>query len=159
MIKHIFTDGATSNNGYSNAIAGIGVYFGEDDERNVSEKLLDPIQTNNRAELTAIFKALSLLVETEDLSKTSFVLYTDSIYCIKSLTVWIEKWKLNDWKTSKKQFVKNKDLLEKISALMLQFTDLRFNHVKAHTGKKDDISLGNFYADKLATNSIINSSV
>ena len=34
----VFTDGACRNNGKQNAIAGIGVYFGENDIRNVSRK-------------------------------------------------------------------------------------------------------------------------
>ena len=56
----VYTDGACSNNGRSNARAGFGVYFGKDDPRNVSEAYKEP-QTNNVAELLAIIKALSIL--------------------------------------------------------------------------------------------------
>ena len=35
----VYTDGACSNNGSSSATAGIGVYFGIDDKRNVSRKV------------------------------------------------------------------------------------------------------------------------
>ena len=39
-----------------------GVYFGPDDPRNISERLEGSLQTNNRAELTAILKALDVSV-------------------------------------------------------------------------------------------------
>ena len=45
----VFTDGACSNNGRKNAKAGIGVYFGENDERNISKRITGK-QTNNTAE-------------------------------------------------------------------------------------------------------------
>ena len=56
----VFTDGACSKNGYSNACAGLGVYFGENDKRNFSEKI-EGKQTNNVAELSAIYKALIIV--------------------------------------------------------------------------------------------------
>ena len=42
----VYTDGACSNNGKSNSLAGIGIFFGIDDYRNVSEKIKGK-QTNN----------------------------------------------------------------------------------------------------------------
>lgn len=47
----IYTDGACRKNGKLGSQGGIGVYFGENDIRNISEKLPGPIQTNQRAEL------------------------------------------------------------------------------------------------------------
>ena len=47
----IYTDGSCKNNGKIGSTAGIGVFFGENDERNLSEKLPGPVQTNQRAEL------------------------------------------------------------------------------------------------------------
>ena len=43
-----------------NSKAGIGIYFGENDSRNVSEQL-NGNQTNNTAELFAILKTYSLI--------------------------------------------------------------------------------------------------
>ena len=59
---HVYTDGACSNNGKPDAKAGFGVYFGENDNRNLSETFTGP-QTNNRAELLAIIRALTILRE------------------------------------------------------------------------------------------------
>src|SRR5690606_27411388 len=47
----IYTDGACKKNGRIGSQGGIGVYFGDNDIRNISEKLPGPIQTNQRAEL------------------------------------------------------------------------------------------------------------
>ncbi len=52
---YIYTDGACKNNGKKNAIAGIGVYI--KDICDISERIKGK-QTNQRAELYAILKAL-----------------------------------------------------------------------------------------------------
>lgn len=48
----VYTDGACEGNGQSGSEAGVGVYFGNNDPRNVSEPLAGDRQTNQRAELT-----------------------------------------------------------------------------------------------------------
>ena len=59
MIK-VFTDGSCSNNGFTNAKAGIGIYFGDNDPRNISKRI-EGKQTNNTAEVKAILKAAEIL--------------------------------------------------------------------------------------------------
>lgn len=54
----IYTDGCCFRNGQPNAKAGVGVYFGPNDKRNISEPLSGSIQTNQRAEITAVIRAL-----------------------------------------------------------------------------------------------------
>ena len=56
----VYTDGACSNNGKPDARAGYGIWFGKNDPRNCSESF-NGLQTNNRAELLAIVKALTIL--------------------------------------------------------------------------------------------------
>lgn len=57
----VFTDGSCLSNGKgAAAVAGIGVFFGHNDERNISEAL-EGIQTNQRAELMAAIRALEVL--------------------------------------------------------------------------------------------------
>ena len=41
-----------------------------------------------------------------------FEIYTDSKYVKLGITEWIHKWKKNNWQTSKKEPVKNKDLMD-----------------------------------------------
>ena len=43
--------------------------------------------------------------------------YTDSNYLKEGITVWINKWEKNNWKTSDKQNVKNADLWKKLKQL------------------------------------------
>ena len=57
----VYTDGACSNNGKLYAKAGIGIFFGHHDKRNVSERV-DGKQTNNTAELTAIIKTYPIIM-------------------------------------------------------------------------------------------------
>ncbi|KAJ9055303.1 hypothetical protein DSO57_1005128 [Entomophthora muscae] len=57
-VEVIYTDGSSRGNGKLGARAGVGVFFGEGDLRNVSERLIGQPQTNQRAELTAAIRAL-----------------------------------------------------------------------------------------------------
>ncbi len=47
------------SNGYTGAQAGIGVWFGDDHQHNISEPLLGDVQTNNRAELQVSMQCIS----------------------------------------------------------------------------------------------------
>ncbi|KAB8240450.1 hypothetical protein BDV35DRAFT_124093 [Aspergillus flavus] len=78
----IYTDGSSLKNGRALASAGVGVYFGPGDNRNVSEPLKGSRQTNQRAELTAILRALDIAPRHRDVT-----IFTDSQYAIKCVTV------------------------------------------------------------------------
>ena len=58
----VFTDGACSMNGSVNAKAGIGVFFGKDDKRNISKRIIGK-QTNNTAGLSAVIEVFHVLNE------------------------------------------------------------------------------------------------
>jgi ribonuclease HI len=134
----VFTDGSCRGNGTRYANGGIGVYFSENDSRNISEKL-NGKQTNNRAELTAIKRCLEVTIG-------PLKICTDSMYVQKGITSWIKKWELNGWKTSKCRDVENKDLWQSLQEL-IKNRDIEFVYVKAHSGIK-----GNEEADLLANN-------
>ena len=53
-IIQVFTDGSCPNNGKKNAIAGIGIYFGENDPKNKSERIQGK-QTNKCTPSKLIF--------------------------------------------------------------------------------------------------------
>ncbi|KAK0479284.1 hypothetical protein IW261DRAFT_1323241, partial [Armillaria novae-zelandiae] len=53
-VSTAYTDGSAFNNGTATARAGAGVWFGDDDERNLAIRLSDPLQTNNIAEIRAV---------------------------------------------------------------------------------------------------------
>ena len=68
--------------------------------------------TNNQMELTAAIKAIEFL-DTNDVIN----LLTDSNYVKNGITSWIKNWKINNWKNSSKQPVKNKDLWGRLDEL------------------------------------------
>ena len=92
---NIYTDGACSNNGKPDARAGFGIWFGEKDERNTSETFTGP-QTNNRAELLAIIKALTIM--RDEIEKGQKInIYTDSSYSIRCCTTYGERMSKKRW--------------------------------------------------------------
>lgn len=143
----VYTDGASQNNQFkSKAKAGVGVWFGYDDKRNVSERLQGQ-QTNNRAELTAIIRAIETFNNPTKTTKTTnqkvLNIITDSQYCKNGIEKWIQNWKKNGWKTAKRKPVKNQDLWKQLDQLRTQ--NIVFSWVKAHSGIE-----GNEQADQLA---------
>jgi ribonuclease HI len=83
--------------------------------------------TNNQMELTAAIKAIEFL-DTNDVIN----LLTDSNYVKNGITSWIKNWKINNWKNSSKQRVKNKDLWERLDELN-SIKSVNWQWVKAHS--------------------------
>ena len=86
--------------------------------------------TNNRMELLAPINALKDMD-----SKSQIEIYTDSQYVKLGITEWINKWINNNWQTSKKEDVKNKDLWIKLYDLNKSL-NVKWNWVKAHAGNQ-----------------------
>ena len=107
----IYTDGACVGNPGPGGWAAI--IIGDDYKKEIcgGEKLT----TNNRMELTAAIKALEYCNQKDikQLSLKQIKIYTDSIYLKDGITVWINKWIENNWKTADKKNVKNVDLWKK----------------------------------------------
>lgn len=147
-IVELYTDGACSQNGTWEG--GWGFY-------NANNKFgcmgYEKKTTNNRMELTAVIKALQSLIIVGDAEDSRIIIYTDSSYVANAYNKkWINGWKRNGWKNSKKETVKNKDLWEELDAIVSKpnasYT-VEFVKVKGHSGIK-----GNEMADKLATTAI-----
>lgn len=143
-----FTDGSSLSNGKSNSKSGYSCVF---PYRNVkiSETIYRDNPTNNRAELKGILRSYKEADIIDSTKKKTLIIYTDSKLCINSLDIWISGWKRNNWIKPDKQHVKNVDLLKLIDQEQSQRPH-EYRHVKAHTGKKDWISIQNDIADKLA---------
>ena len=142
---YVYTDGACSKNGTRTASAGIGIYFGENDPRNLSEKLIGK-QTNNLAELTAIAKTHAI-IRSDLLSGKKVAIVTDSEYAIKCVSTYGEKCYKQNWNVD----IPNKELVKTAYELYKDHsTNVRFIHIRAHTQKTDIHSIGNDQADKLA---------
>ena len=150
----VFTDGACEGNGKKNAAASWAFYFPDHKSFSHAEKLniADP-QTNNRAELTAILQAVCCIIEnfTTDVSAT---IYTDSSYSKDCLTKWLSGWVAKGWKTAAGGDVKNRDLIEEISRKLSTLNSYTIVHVMAHTGKTDELSVGNAIVDQMAVDAL-----
>ena len=123
MIK-IYTDGSCLTNPGDGGWAVIISINGEIREISGSEKNT----TNNRMELMATISALKEISSNEDIE-----IYTDSQYVKLGITEWINNWLKNNWQTSKKEDVKNKDLWLELYNLDKSF-NVKWNWVKAHAG-------------------------
>ena len=143
---NVYTDGSCIHNGKPNAKAGIGVYFGENDPRNVSKRVVGK-QSNNTGELTAIITALTILKQ-EIQTGAKIVVHTDSEYSIKCMTTYGRKLE----KQGFLQPVPNVELIKQ--GLSLLRSNVSFHHVFSHTGKQDAHSIGNEHADALASKAI-----
>lgn len=145
-VLSVYTDGAVKDNKNANKkslIGGIGVYS-SDYGYSVSESFSDA--SNNKAELKAILKALTLLEKEE--SKPT-IIWTDSVYSIKCCTTWYQKWEQNDWKTSKGCDVLNQDLIKDVLSKLKNMKHVSLKYVKGHNG-----DYGNEKADQLANNAL-----
>lgn len=153
MDYYVYTDGACSKNGYKNAKAGYGIYFGEKDPRNVSKKIVGK-QTNNVAELTAVIEAYYIIKEDAS-NGIKICIVTDSDYVLKCVGSYGEKCFKNDWNSlnKNKKPIPNIELLKE-AYLSYKDSGIEFMHIEAHTNKQDIHSIGNREADKLAVLSI-----
>ena len=123
MIK-IYTDGSCLENPGKGGWAAIINDNGNIKKINGSEKNT----TNNRMELMAPINALKNMNSKEEIN-----IYTDSQYVKLGITEWINTWIKNDWQTSKKEVVKNKDLWIELYNLNNSL-NVKWNWVKAHAG-------------------------
>ena len=138
----IYTDGACVGNPGPGGWAAIILMENEKKELFGGEKLT----TNNRMELTAAIKALEYCdaQEGKQPSLKQIRIYTDSTYVKEGITVWINNWEKNNWKTADKKNVKNVDLWKKLKELV-KSNQIDWFWIKGHS---DDPM--NDLADKLA---------
>ena len=141
---YVYTDGACSNNGKDNALAGIGIFFGINDNRNISKKI-EGKQTNNTAELSAIIETYHI-IENDILNGKKIAIVSDSEYAIKCVSSYGEKCYRKCWNVD----IPNKDLVKIAYEMYKDKLNIQFIHIKAHTNNTDIHSFGNDNADKLA---------
>ncbi|MCQ2444853.1 MAG: ribonuclease HI [Mailhella sp.] len=89
--------------------------------------------TNNRMEILAVLEALSALKVPCHVD-----LWTDSQYVAKAIKDrWLAGWIRNGWVNSAKKPVKNRDLWERMPAL-LERHEVRFHWLKGHAGHAEN---------------------
>ena len=149
MKVRIFTDGACSENP---GPGGWAVVFNSASKCHTisgNEKLT----TNNRMELRAVIEAFKRIIAKEKKLKMSdftYEIYSDSAYVVNTINNhWIEAWQKNNWQTTKREDVKNRELWEEFSKLRKEARQLGILidliKVKGHSG-----NTFNELVDKLA---------
>ena len=133
----LYCDGACSNNPGPGGWGAILIYKGH-------EKVISGFSeetTNNQMELTAAIMGLKKLKEPCEVD-----LYTDSAYVYNAFSQgWIYSWIKNGWRTSKKEPVKNIELLKELLELS-KYHSITWHKVKGHADNEY-----NNRCDKLAT--------
>lgn len=133
----VYTDGSCTNNGYKNAIAGAGIWYGNEDPRNTAMRVPEHItQSNNSGEALAILIAVKNTNTNDHLEIPS-----DSQISIEGLTKSLQRWEDNGWVG-----VENREILQAAASHMrARVGQTIFTKVKGHSGV-----VGNDEADALA---------
>ena len=120
----IYTDGACSGNPGPGGWGCILMHNGNKKELSGGSK----DTTNNIMEMTAVIEALKLLKH-----PCKVKLYSDSAYVVNAfLQNWTKNWIKNNWKTSDKKDVKNKELWQELIELT-KIHNVTFIKVKGHS--------------------------
>ena len=127
----LYTDGACSGNPGPGGFAGIII---EENGREIVVSGGEKATTNNRMELRSFIDSLEFIQKNYDTNEIRIDLHVDSQYLMKGCNEWLTGWKKKNWKSTSGP-VKNKDLWEKIDALLPQFK-LNWTWVKGHDGDK-----------------------
>ena len=136
----IYTDGACSGNPGVGGYGAVLIYNNKRKEISGAEEQT----TNNKMEIMAVLKAISLVKEPCEIT-----IYSDSAYVVNAfLNGWIDNWQKNGWRNSGKEEVKNKELWQQLLE-KLEPHKVSWVKVKGHA----DNELNN-RCDELATTAI-----
>ncbi len=136
----IYTDGACSGNPGPGGWGTILMY--KDIKKEISGGSNNT--TNNIMEITAVIEGLKMLKY-----ECIVEVYSDSAYVVNAFNQgWIYNWQKNNWKTSGKEPVKNKELWEELYSLTKKH-EVTFIKVKGHADNPY-----NNRCDELARNAI-----
>lgn len=130
---NIYCDGACSGNPGPGGWAY--VIIDNNDVRLCTGRGYDSQTTNNRMEMMAMIEAVKALAQRKDFSSDStVVIHTDSAYVANCyIQRWWEAWVENNWLTSKRESVKNKDLWEQLIPIFKN-KNIKLHKVDGHSG-------------------------
>ena len=154
-IIEFYCDGACSGNPGNGAWSCIGydkenkiiyeAYIGYEDGYDGIHAETYKDTTNNRMEIKGLLHALKLA--TTKYKDKVCLIYCDSAYCVNMFNDWIHTWAGNGWTNSKKEIVKNFDLVKQLYEYSkIDFPN--FQVIKTVGHQKENI--GNELADAYA---------
>jgi ribonuclease HI len=140
---YVFSDGNVKNNGKTYSKGGYSIYFGEIEPfKQFNKTMIKTNQpTNNEMELSGIKLVFKTIYKNKELFTNKEVLIcSDSQYSINCIENWSSGWIKNGWVNSKKEPVKNKELIQKILEFKSKCKDIsiKFKHVFGHTKEPSD---------------------
>lgn len=125
----LYTDGACSGNPGAGGWASILSFKGKEKVLSGGEKET----TNNRMELMAVIMGLESVKNGNKVK-----VFSDSAYVVNTFNQnWIENWQKNNWQTSGKGAVQNKDLWQRLLSAM-EGLNVEFVKVKGHSDNKNN---------------------
>lgn len=134
-----FTDGACSGNP---GPGGWGAILLINEDKVIEYGAGYNQTTNNQMELSSVIFILKELKG----KNCKIHIYTDSTYVINGATKWMWGWARNNWLTSEKNEVSNKELWQQMYQLVTPIrTQITWNYVRGHTGV-----VGNERCDEIA---------
>ena len=143
----IYTDGSCQKNP---GPGGFGVVVLDNDENLITTyQERENNTTNNREELKAILWAFLKYAEPKGDGENALIVYSDSAYCVNTLTNWMFSWEKNGWKKSDNKTPENLDLIKPFFKHLQNGFFIDLQKVKGHAGNK-----WNELADQLATGKI-----
>ena len=105
--------------------------------------------TNNRQEIKAILYAFLKYGKKWDSNLDIPTVYSDSNYCVNTLTLWMFSWAKDGWIKSDKKIPENLDLIQAYYDWYKNRHRINLQKISGHKGIE-----GNELADKLATGKI-----
>lgn len=141
-VSMAFTDGSSRGNPGS---GGWGAVIVTGDDHVIELGIGVKGTTNNRMELSAVVAVIQKVNE----MGIDVVIRTDSQYVINGATKWVYGWEKNNWITSTKTDVINKDLWSGLLSILREYMQthtIEWVHVPGHAGL-----IGNERADEIAT--------
>ena len=108
--------------------------------------------TNNRMELLAVIKALEWFQEHQHSAAAHLRIFSDSTYVVHGITTWIHGWVKNNWRTSQKKPVENKDLWERLLEVSEKYSQLSFHWIRGHNGHPENEAVDSFVQECIQKN-------
>ena len=125
------------------------IQLNEDENKTVIELLGKELSTVQKAELHAIYRAISMIVD-ED----SIIIISRSEYAVKCITEWSIKWRENNWGKVPKKSIQNIEIVKDTIAILEEYRDkgksIEIWHSSATPNKQ-----GNSIAQRLARQTLL----
>jgi ribonuclease HI len=130
-VIEIFTDGSCLRN--PNGPGGWAAIVRYSDGRETEMCGADASTTNNRMEMTAALEGLKAVQGTD----AAVVVYSDSQYVCKGMSLWMAGWIKKNWKSSTGGAVLNQDLWEQLNRAAKNIK-IEWKWVRGHDGHAEN---------------------